>query len=81
MVVQDMLRVFIIRVATQRAECAVVLLQPMISWIDNHVDETSPSEMDIFKVKLQFYFILIDQEIQQFVLIYCSGISVASFHC
>ncbi|OVA07160.1 Protein virilizer [Macleaya cordata] len=50
-VIQDMLRVFIIRIACQKADCAVVLLQPIISWIDDHVSESTPlSDTDVFKV-------------------------------
>ncbi|WOL04309.1 hypothetical protein Cni_G13030 [Canna indica] len=57
LVVQDMLRVFIIRISCQRVECAVVVLRPIISWMDNHVDESSPSEMDTFKVYQLLHFI------------------------
>ncbi|KAK1274402.1 hypothetical protein QJS04_geneDACA022688 [Acorus gramineus] len=39
-VVQDMLRVFIIRVAYQNSETAVGLLQPLFSWLLNHVSDT-----------------------------------------
>ncbi|XP_043719818.1 protein virilizer homolog [Telopea speciosissima] len=50
-VIQDMLRVFIIRIACQRADSALVLLRPLISWIQDHISESSPaSDMDIFKV-------------------------------
>lgn len=51
MVVQDMLRVFIIRISYLRAECAVLLLEPIISWINDHLKGmTSQSETDLFKV-------------------------------
>ncbi|XP_010906480.1 protein virilizer homolog isoform X2 [Elaeis guineensis] len=56
-VIQDMLRVFIIRVACQRTECAVVLLRPIFLWMDNHVDETSLSDMDIFKMLRLLHFV------------------------
>nr|CAD1833153.1 unnamed protein product [Ananas comosus var. bracteatus] len=56
-VIQDMLRVLIARIASQRAECAVVLLRPTISWLDNHVDESSLSDTDIFKVHQLLHFI------------------------
>ncbi|KAJ6813815.1 uncharacterized protein M6B38_141565 [Iris pallida] len=56
-IIQDMLRVFIIRIACQRTECAVVLLRPLISWIDNHVNEASHSEIDNFKVHRLLDFI------------------------
>ncbi|XP_043712875.1 protein virilizer homolog [Telopea speciosissima] len=50
-VIQDMLRVLIIRIACQRAESAAILLRPIISWIHDHISESSPfSDMDIFKV-------------------------------
>ncbi|KAJ4969679.1 hypothetical protein NE237_002778 [Protea cynaroides] len=50
-VIQDMLRVFIIRIACQRANSAGVLLRPIISWIHDHISDSSPvSDMDIFKV-------------------------------
>lgn len=49
-VMQDMLRVFIIRIACQRSDFAVRLLQPLISWIKDHMNETSLSEIDTFKV-------------------------------
>lgn len=57
LVIQDMLRVFIIRIACQKEECAVVLLRPIFSWLDSHIDETSSSEMDTFKVYQLLHFI------------------------
>ncbi|EER93923.2 hypothetical protein BDA96_01G201900 [Sorghum bicolor] len=56
MVIQDMLRVFIVRVASEKIECAVVLLRPIFIWLDDKVDKTSLSEREIFKVHqlLQF---------------------------
>ncbi|XP_072967043.1 protein virilizer homolog isoform X2 [Typha angustifolia] len=56
-VIQDMLRVLIIRIACQKTECAVVLLRPIISWLDDHVDETSLSDMDSFKVHQLLHFV------------------------
>ncbi|XP_073107829.1 protein virilizer homolog isoform X2 [Elaeis guineensis] len=56
-VIQDMLRVFIIRVACRRTECAVVLLRPIVLWMDNHVNETSLSDMDIFKMLRLLHFV------------------------
>ena len=51
MVIQDMLRVFIVRIGCQKAETCSVLLQPILSWISEHVpDSSSLSEMDGFKV-------------------------------
>ncbi|XP_015900411.3 protein virilizer homolog isoform X2 [Ziziphus jujuba] len=50
-VIQDMLRVFVIRIAYQKAESCSVLLRPILSWISGHVsDSCSLSEMDTFKV-------------------------------
>ncbi|GAB4834106.1 hypothetical protein Ancab_032360 [Ancistrocladus abbreviatus] len=50
-VIQDMIRVFIIRLACQKAENASVLLQPIISWIRGHLPEpSSPADMDTYKV-------------------------------
>lgn len=56
-VIQDMLRVFIIRIACQRPEYADVLLQPLISWIKDHMNETSLSETDSFKVYRSLAFL------------------------
>ncbi|KAK8715597.1 hypothetical protein V6N13_042928 [Hibiscus sabdariffa] len=50
-VIQDMLRVFIIRVACQKAEQASKLLRPILSWIHDHSsDLSSLSDMDAYKV-------------------------------
>lgn len=50
-VIQDMLRVFIIRIACQKAENASVLLRPILSCIRDHVsDLSSPSDIDTYKV-------------------------------
>ncbi|KAF6147683.1 hypothetical protein GIB67_003014 [Kingdonia uniflora] len=50
-VIQDMLRVFLIRIACQKVESAIVLLRPIISWIRDHVSQSSPpSDLDAFKV-------------------------------
>ncbi|KAF8722237.1 hypothetical protein HU200_022545 [Digitaria exilis] len=58
MVVQDMLRIFIVRVASEKIECAVVLLRPIFIWLDDKVDETSLSERDIFKVHQLLQFVV-----------------------
>ncbi|RLN42074.1 hypothetical protein C2845_PM01G37050 [Panicum miliaceum] len=58
MVIQDMLRIFIVRVASEKIECAVVLLRPIFIWLDDKVDETSLSERDIFKVHQLLQFIV-----------------------
>ncbi|KAL2900847.1 Protein virilizer [Bienertia sinuspersici] len=47
-VVQDMLRILILRIARQRPEYAIVLLQPIISWIKN----SSLDEMNAYKALL-----------------------------
>eukprot|EP01018_Ginkgo_biloba_P030944 Gb_24781 [translate_table: standard] len=49
-VLQDMLRVLIIRMACQKPDHAAVLLRPLLAWIQNHIcDGVSISEMDAFK--------------------------------
>nr|CAB3499138.1 unnamed protein product [Digitaria exilis] len=58
MVIQDMLRIFIVRVASEKIECAVVLLRPIFIWLDDKVDETSLSERDIFKVHQLLQFVV-----------------------
>lgn len=50
MVIQDMLRIFIVCVASEKIECAVVLLRPIFIWLNDKVDETSLSEGEVFKV-------------------------------
>ncbi|CAN0847560.1 Protein virilizer homolog [Linum grandiflorum] len=50
-VIQDMLRVFIIRIACQKVADASVLLQPILSSIRDHLsDFSSMSEIDAYKV-------------------------------
>ncbi|XP_068645257.1 protein virilizer homolog [Aristolochia californica] len=56
-VVHDILRVFIVRIACQKAECALVLLRPIISWIQDHESSSSLSETDIFKGQRLFDFL------------------------
>ncbi|KAL6662063.1 hypothetical protein ACP70R_001447 [Stipagrostis hirtigluma subsp. patula] len=58
MVVQDMLRIFLVRVASEKIECAVVLLRPIFTWLNDKVDETSMSERDLFKVHQLLHFIV-----------------------
>lgn len=49
--IQDMLRVFIVRIGCLKSETFSVLLQPILLWINEHVsDSYSLSEMDGFKV-------------------------------
>lgn len=51
--IQDMLRVFIIRIACQKVENASVLLRPIFSWIcESTTNISSPSEVDAYKVKM-----------------------------
>ncbi|KAK3150151.1 hypothetical protein QOZ80_3AG0229280 [Eleusine coracana subsp. coracana] len=57
MVIQDMLRIFIIRIASEKIECAVVLLRPLFLWLKDKVDESTLSERDIFKVHQLLKFI------------------------
>ncbi|XP_057962822.1 protein virilizer homolog isoform X2 [Malania oleifera] len=50
-VIQDMLRVFIVRLACQKADNASFVLRQLISWIHGHLSESSsPSDMDAYKV-------------------------------
>ncbi|CAN6292909.1 unnamed protein product [Urochloa humidicola] len=58
MVIQDMLRIFIVRVASEKIECAVVLLRPIFIWLEDKADETSLSEREIFKVHQLLQFIV-----------------------
>lgn len=58
MVIQDTLRIFIVRVALEKIECAVVLLRPIFIWLDDKVDETSLSEREVFKVHQLLQFIV-----------------------
>uniref|UniRef100_A0A0E0KFJ8 Virilizer N-terminal domain-containing protein n=1 Tax=Oryza punctata TaxID=4537 RepID=A0A0E0KFJ8_ORYPU len=56
-VIQDMLRIFIVRIASEKIECAIVLLRPIFIWLNNKVDGTSLSEREIFKVHQLLQFI------------------------
>jgi hypothetical protein len=58
MVIQDMLRIFIIRVASEKIQCSVVLLRPTFMWLKDKVDESSLSEREIFKIRQLLKFIL-----------------------
>ncbi|KAF9595898.1 hypothetical protein IFM89_005966 [Coptis chinensis] len=50
-VIQDMLRVLIVRIASQKPDSAIILLRPIISWIHDHVSEAHfLSDTDVFKV-------------------------------
>lgn len=51
-VIQDVLRVFIVRVACQRPESASKLLRPIFSCIHDHISDVSPSDVDAYKVIL-----------------------------
>ncbi|KAJ4781842.1 embryo defective 2016 [Rhynchospora pubera] len=50
MVMQDMLRVFIVRLSCQRMEGATVLLDPILSWLNDMANQTTLSDMEAFKV-------------------------------
>lgn len=54
MVIQDMLRVFIIRIACQKVEYASLLLRPMLLWVQDHVSDYSSSETDTYKVTISW---------------------------
>ncbi|XP_050380186.1 protein virilizer homolog [Argentina anserina] len=57
-VIQDLLRVFVIRIACQKIESCSVLLRPILSWIHAHAYEmSSPSDMDAYKVHRYLDFI------------------------
>lgn len=57
MVVKDLLRVLIVRVACQKLEHASTLLRPVLSWLDEHISESiSLSDMDVFKVIFMFNY-------------------------
>ncbi|XP_027363282.1 protein virilizer homolog isoform X3 [Abrus precatorius] len=50
-VIQDLLRVFVIRIACQNANYASMLIRPVLSSIIHHVSESfSPSDTDAYKV-------------------------------
>lgn len=49
-VIQDLLRVFVIRIACQNVKYASMLLQPILSSIASLVSESSPSDTDAYKV-------------------------------
>ncbi|XP_031496398.1 protein virilizer homolog isoform X2 [Nymphaea colorata] len=57
-VVKDLLRVLIVRIACQKLEYASVLVRPILSWLDDHVSESiSLSDMDVFKVQRLLFFL------------------------
>ncbi|KAL5992964.1 hypothetical protein ACLOJK_013884 [Asimina triloba] len=60
-VIQDMLRVFIIRISCQKVDSALVLLHPVISWIHDHVFKSSLSDKDIFKYVLVHQVLLLKE--------------------
>ncbi|XP_021852766.1 protein virilizer homolog [Spinacia oleracea] len=71
-VVQDILRILILRIARQRTEFATVLLQPMISWIENHLIGTSPlDEIDAYKgyKLLDFLSLLLEHPLAKTLLL------------
>ncbi|XP_055825859.1 protein virilizer homolog isoform X2 [Solanum dulcamara] len=62
-VIQDMLRVFIIRIACICGENASLLLRPMVLWIGDHLSEKlSLSDLDAYKVQrlLSFLSLLLE---------------------
>ncbi|PKA63718.1 hypothetical protein AXF42_Ash017002 [Apostasia shenzhenica] len=78
-VIKDMLRVFIIRIACQKVECADVLLRPLISWIEHAISEETISDMDIFKVvygSLNFVASLLEHPRAKVLLLNTSSIMV-----
>lgn len=62
-VIQDMLRVFIIRIACISGDNASALLRPMVLWIGDRLSEKSPlSDLDAYKVHrlLSFLSLLLE---------------------
>ncbi|KAK4362634.1 hypothetical protein RND71_017875 [Anisodus tanguticus] len=62
-VIQDMLRVFIIRIACISGDNASVLLRPMVLWIGDRLSEKLPlSDLDAYKVQrlLSFLSLLLE---------------------
>lgn len=50
-VIQDLLRIFIIRMACIHAESAAILLRPIILWIDERLSDSSTlTDTDAYKV-------------------------------
>ncbi|KAH0460140.1 hypothetical protein IEQ34_010803 [Dendrobium chrysotoxum] len=77
-VIKDMLRVFIVRIACQRPECADVLLRPLISWIDQTTSEATLSDADLFKMygSLNFIASLLEHPRAKILLLKASSIRV-----
>ncbi|XP_057426719.1 protein virilizer homolog isoform X3 [Lotus japonicus] len=57
-VIQDLLRVFLIRIACQNDKYASMLLRPVLSSIIHHVSESSLSETDAYKVSRHLDFLV-----------------------
>ena len=73
-VIQDLLRVLIIRIACQNADNASVLLQPILSWIRDSVSESSsPSDTDVYKVNIFCHYYSLE-------FIYSDNLNVIIFH-
>lgn len=52
MVIQDLLCVFVIRIACHNAKYASMLIEPVLSSVVHHVSESScPSDTDAYKVR------------------------------
>ncbi|KAI4348874.1 hypothetical protein L6164_009542 [Bauhinia variegata] len=71
-VIQDLLRVFIIRIACQKADYASMLIRPVLSSILHHVSESSPpSDTDTYKVcrLLDFLAILLEHPLSKGLLL------------
>ncbi|KAG0494568.1 hypothetical protein HPP92_005562 [Vanilla planifolia] len=77
-VIKDMLRIFIIRIACQRAECADILLRPLICWMDHTISETIISDADHFKMcgSLNFISNLLEHPFAKILLSRTSSIRV-----
>ncbi|KAK7278744.1 hypothetical protein RJT34_23780 [Clitoria ternatea] len=57
-VIQDLLRVLVIRISCQNANYASMLIQPGLSSIIHHISESSPSDTDAYKLLRLLEFIV-----------------------
>ncbi|XP_010247298.1 PREDICTED: uncharacterized protein LOC104590359 [Nelumbo nucifera] len=78
-VIQDMLRIFIVRIACQDVDGSIILLRPIISWIEAHVSKKMIlSDLDIFKVYrlLDFLASLLEHPCAKMLLLKEGGIQI-----
>ncbi|GAV74125.1 LOW QUALITY PROTEIN: hypothetical protein CFOL_v3_17606, partial [Cephalotus follicularis] len=75
-VIQDMLRVFVVRIAFQKTENASRLMRPILSWIRDYISDLSlPSQTDAYKVRrfcpfyrLSEHGLLLDEGVTQILV-------------